>query len=90
MWTDQFQAFFNLMLMAAMLRLSYDLGKPRIVGSNPSAGKKLQKRPDALPVEEVGLSPHQAEWVEKAVKRYAEAQERKWQRWTETMFRPGT
>ena len=31
-------------------------------------------------------SPMQKEWAEKAVEKYAEAQERKWQRWNEAMF----
>jgi len=34
----------------------------------------------------VELAPWQKEWAEKAVKRYAEAQERKWRRWNEAMF----
>ena len=27
-------------------------------------------------------------WAEKAVKRYAEAQEKKWRNWNEAMFEP--
>jgi hypothetical protein len=30
--------------------------------------------------------PLEKEWSEKAVKRYADAQEKKWQRWKEAMF----
>jgi len=36
--------------------------------------------------EEAELAPWQKEWAEKAVTRYAEAQEKKWRRWNEAMF----
>jgi hypothetical protein len=31
-------------------------------------------------------TPVEKEWADKAVKRYADAQEKKWQRWNEAMF----
>jgi hypothetical protein len=31
-------------------------------------------------------NPREKEWTEKAVKKYADAQEKKWQRWNEAMF----
>ena len=31
-------------------------------------------------------NPREKEWAEKAVKKYADAQEKKWQRWNEAMF----
>ena len=86
MWTEQFQALLNLMLMAAMLRLSYDLGRPRIVASNPRGGTNPDQASAPIP----GLSPEQAEWADKAVIRYAETQERKWRRLSEVMFVRGT
>jgi len=36
--------------------------------------------------EEAELAPWQKEWAEKAVKKYAEAQEKKWRHWNEAMF----
>lgn len=35
--------------------------------------------------EEAG-NPREKEWTEKAVKKYADAQEKKWRRWNEAMF----
>lgn len=32
------------------------------------------------------LSPAEREWAEKAVERYARAQDKKWHRWREAMF----
>jgi len=32
------------------------------------------------------LSPVERDWAEKAVKRYARAQDKKWRRWRESMF----
>jgi hypothetical protein len=31
-------------------------------------------------------NPREKEWAEKAVMKYADAQEKKWQRWNEAMF----
>ena len=38
--------------------------------------------------EPASLTPQQKEWAERAVRRYAEAQEKKWQHWRDNMFRP--
>lgn len=35
---------------------------------------------------ECALTHRQREWADKAVKRYAEAQEKKWRKWNEAMF----
>jgi len=35
---------------------------------------------------EKAQNPREKEWMEKAVKKYADAQEKKWQRWNEAMF----
>ncbi len=35
-----------------------------------------------------GLSPQEQEWSRKAILKYAAAQEKKWQRWKESMFEP--
>jgi hypothetical protein len=71
MWNE----YFALMVMAVLLRASYELGKPK--GSDPD--------PYVAP-NSAGLTSQQKEWAEKAVERYAEAQEQKWRRWNEAMF----
>ena len=35
---------------------------------------------------EEARNPREKEWTERAVKKYADAQEKKWQRWNEAMF----
>jgi len=72
MWSD----CLALMVMAALLRTSYELARP---GSSPP----MQK--DANP-SDPDMTPQQREWAQKAAKRYAAVQERKWRRWNEAMF----
>jgi hypothetical protein len=71
MWTD----YITLMTMAVLLRLSYELSSPEPTVSQTSTN------PNAGP-----LTSQQKEWAEKAVRRYAEAQEKKWRHWNEAMF----
>jgi len=75
MWTEQFEYMLMLVVMAALLRTSYELArsdpnKPASMGSNPRSG----------------LTPQQEEWAEKAARKYAEAQGKKWRNWNEAMF----
>ena len=75
------------MLFIALLCMGYTLGRPR-----PAAGKKQ----DVLSPNTVraasqgqtwaGIPPWQRQASEKAVARYAEVQEKKWQCWNEAMF----
>ena len=68
------------LLFLALWRMSYEAAN---IPASPSPVKSflIQKdsKPDNLPVLE-------KEWAEKAVKRYADAQEKKWRRWNEAMF----
>ena len=64
------------MVMAALLRTSYELSEP----SNPVPN------PGTSPVTPSDLTPQERGWAEKAVKKYAEVQGRKWHRWNEAMF----
>ena len=50
----------------------------------PASSLSVDSEPQAFQFE--GQTKLQKEWAEKAVKKYAEAQERKWQRWNEAMF----
>ncbi|WP_324664282.1 hypothetical protein VLL09_04910 [Dehalococcoides mccartyi] len=85
MWTEQFNSMLILMVMAALLRYSYELSGPT---SNSS--KEIRLFADTLPNKEVpkpiSITPQQREWAEKAVNNYAQSQEKKWQRWNEAMF----
>jgi hypothetical protein len=79
--------FMRVMLFIGFLSMGYKLSQPR-----PAAGKKQGVlSPDtagAVPQgqEWAGIPPWQRQASEKAVARYAEAQEKKWRRWNETMF----
>jgi len=75
MWTE----YFAFMIMAVLLRLSYELSR-----QGPSV-PKTSANPDDKP-----LTSQQKEWAEKAVRRYAESQEKKWRRWNKAMFEPET
>ena len=88
MWSEHFNNMLVLLVMGALLRASYELSRQRssvaevatydtsVIGANPAAG--------------TALTPQQKEWAEKAVQKYAEAQEKKWRRWNESMFERST
>jgi hypothetical protein len=71
MWNE----YLTMVVMAALLRLSYEMSRPGSTipqtSTNPNGGP---------------LTSQQKEWAEKAVRRYAETQEKKWHRWSEAMF----
>ena len=71
MWTE----YVRLMLIALLLRLDYEAYPPRltkIAGNEPGSPDHIE---DLRRI-----------WADKAVKRYAEAQEKKWQHWNDAMF----
>ena len=86
MWSEQFTNMLMLVVMASLLRASWELSrqhspkgeqgihKAMTVGSNPSASNPRE------------AELRQREWAEKAVRGYREAQEKKWRRWNEAMF----
>ena len=77
MWTEQFGSMLMLMVMAALLRASYEMSRP-----TPVRVSAVEFSPKTEPA-----SRHK-EWSERAVKRYAESQEKKWRNWNEAMFEP--
>jgi len=84
MWTDQFESMLWLMVMATMLRTSYELSKPKphdlgLLASTVGADS---------PQNEPELTPWQKEASERAVKEYAASQGKKWRNWNEAMFEP--
>ena len=75
MWTEQFASMLMLVVMSALLRASYEMSRPTL--ARTLAAEFSPKTETAS---------RQKEWSDKAVKRYAEAQEKKWRRWNEAMF----
>ena len=73
----------TLMVMAVLLRMAYELSRP----DQPETPRLLPATVDSN-TPAAALTPLQKEWAEKAVKKYAEAQEKKWSNWNETMFEP--
>ena len=71
MWTE----YFTLMTMAVLLRLSYELSRP-----TPVMTSAVEFSPKTEP------APREKEWSDKAVRGYAQSQEKKWRRWNEAMF----
>jgi hypothetical protein len=71
----------RVMLFITLLCTGYVLSRP-----NPDTRKEEKLLlPDTTP-EWAGTLPWQKKASEKAVSRYADSQERKWQRWNEVMF----
>ena len=73
MWNN----YLALMMMAVLLRLDYEANKPK-PASNPGV--------TLLSVTRSPILRRERAWSEKAVKRYAESQEKKWRNWREAMF----
>ncbi len=86
---EQFTGMLSLVVMVSVCRLCWEfsgrrssgreqgLDRASVGGSTPSA---------AVNPEAIELTPQQKAWAEKAVQKYAEAQEKKWRRWNEAMF----
>ncbi len=85
MWTEQFQSMLVLMVMAALLRASYEMARPK---RSPEVSAFAETRPIKEAPKPDALTLPQKEWADKAVKKYAEAQEKKWRNWNEAMFEP--
>ena len=75
MWTEQFKSMMMLLVMAALLRVSYEVSRPTQVAA-------LEFNPKTDP-----LSAYR-ERETKAVSRYAQAQGKMWRHWNEAMFEP--
>jgi len=83
MWTDQFGSFLMFLTMAMMVRASFELQ------NHPSASEAALLPATVLSAPEEWRIKRE-EWSRKAVDGYARAQEKKWQRWDEKMFRAQT
>jgi len=82
-WPSYFESMVALLVMASLLRVSYELNRQETPVSRPV---RLLPQAIADGRKEPELTPQQREWAERAVQRYAEAQEKKWRRWNEAMF----
>ena len=82
LWSERFADVCFLVVMAALLRVSYELSRWRAAEHNGDANPL----PATVPLPEQDMLPWQREASAKAIKRYAEAQEKKWRRWNEAMF----
>ncbi len=87
MWSREFQFMLTLLVIAGLLRASFELQKPQEKAFQP-VSIWANNRPTFGTVQSSSLSPQQKVWADKAVKRYAAAQEKKWRKWTEAMFEP--
>jgi hypothetical protein len=85
MESKQFELMFSLMVTAILVRTSYELSKPK---QTKEVLFRTEKHLIADIPKQTSITPRQREWAEKAVKRYAEAQEKKWRNWNEAMFEP--
>jgi len=88
MWSERFAAMLMLVVMASLLRASWELSRERSLAvelgaDKARAGSNLYA---ATNLEDAELAPWQKEWAEKAVRGYRKAQEKKWRRWNEAMF----
>lgn len=82
-WSDDFVEMTGLLMMATLLRVVYELNRKETTQHSalemlPQTAADVNSEPD--------LTSQQRQWAEKAVKRYAEAQEKQWRRWNEAMF----
>ncbi len=77
----------GILLVAALLRMSYELSRPTLASCKDEA-LLLPASSGADPPDEQwpSLMPWQRKASEKAVQNYAAVQETKWRRWNEAMF----
>ena len=82
---QQFELMLPLLVIAMLVWDSQEAPEPKqikdelfLTDTHPITGNLKQ----------IPITPQQREWAEKAVKKYAEAQEKKWRNWNEAMFEP--
>jgi len=67
-------------LFLALYRASYETAN---IGQSVLPAERSPAPPNGL---FAALSPAERDWAERAVQRYAQAQDKKWRRWRESMF----
>ena len=85
-YTSDFLYFTRVLLFIAFLSMGYALSQPKPASNKNPALLPSSTNPDSPEQEWNGLPMWQKKASEKAVERYAAAQEKKWQRWNDAMF----
>lgn len=80
---EQLELMFPLMVIAMLVWGYQDESEPKQTKDELLLADNHQIFDDPNPIP---ITPQQKEWAEKAVRKYAEAQEKKWRNWTEAMF----
>ena len=80
--------FMRVLLFVAFLSMGYALSQPNPSGSDKQRDLLLSDIPAPGSPEQnwSGLQPWQKKVSEKAIERYAAAQDKKWRSWNEAMF----
>jgi hypothetical protein len=80
--------FMRVLLFVAFLSMGYALSRPNPSGSDKQRDLLLSDipAPDSPEQNWSGLQPWQKKVSEKAIERYAAAQDKKWRSWNEAMF----
>ena len=82
---EQLELMFPLMVIALLVWASGELPEAKQTNKVPLSTKKNSG--DDSP-RQTPINPLQKEWSDKAVRRYAEAQEKNWRNWNKAMFEP--
>jgi hypothetical protein len=82
---EQLELMFPLMVIAMLVWASDELSEPKQI---EDAAFPDKKKPGSDSMQQTSINPRQKEWAEKAVRRFAEAQEKQWRNWNEAMFEP--
>jgi len=86
-WTREYQFMLTLLVIAGLMRTSFELQKPQPKTLQP-VSFWANTRPVSGTARLTSFDLQQKAWADKAVRRYAAAQEKKWRKWTEAMFEP--
>ena len=82
---EQLELLFPLMIMAILVWASDELSEPMRTKDVTFPTKKNPRDDSSQQTPNIS---RQKEWAEKAVRRFAEAQEKQWRNWNEAMFEP--
>ena len=82
---EQLELLFPLMVMAMLVWASDGLSEPRRTKDVAFLAKNNPRNDSSR---QTPVNPRQKEWAEKAVRRFAEAQEKQWRNWNQAMFEP--
>ena len=82
---EQLELMFPLIVMAILVWASAEPPEPE---QTKGVSFSTKKNPGRDSLQHTPINSRQKEWSEKAVRRFAEAQERQWRNWNEAMFEP--